>query len=146
MSNWRLPTKSELNEMYVQLHLQGIGNFSSAFYWSSSEYDSDHAWNLYFDYGYQYANNKDNHLRVRPVRDLPGAISNKGMNFSFDGQFFKSAGGDELKPMTWWYDDDKDDDCKGLFFSLDGRFFESAKKDDLKMTWHEAMMKYADAQ
>ena len=62
--DWFLPTKDELNEMYVNLHLQGFGGFADFNYWSSSESEgsSDHAWMQVFADGYegaQYASNKD---------------------------------------------------------------------------------------
>jgi hypothetical protein len=34
-TDWRLPDRSELNLIYENLHLQGLGGFSNAFYWSS---------------------------------------------------------------------------------------------------------------
>lgn len=66
--DWFLPSKDELNEMYVNLHLNGVGGFASKYYWSSSEYSSNNAWNQYFFNGIQYDNNKGNAERVRAVR------------------------------------------------------------------------------
>jgi hypothetical protein len=40
--DWRLPTKYELNEMYLQQ--LAVGGFASNFYWSSTENDNASAW------------------------------------------------------------------------------------------------------
>jgi len=47
---WRLPTPSEFEAMYYKLHQKGKGNFKNRYsYWSSKEYDSDHAYNFSFE-------------------------------------------------------------------------------------------------
>jgi hypothetical protein len=67
--DWRLPTKYELNEMYVNLHQQGLGGFASSYYWSSTEYDNSNAWVQDFDNGNQFNVNKVNNFNyVRAVR------------------------------------------------------------------------------
>ena len=43
-SDWFLPSKDELNEMYVNLHTQGFGGFSSERYWSSTQSQDKGAW------------------------------------------------------------------------------------------------------
>ncbi|MDA3949343.1 MAG: caspase family protein, partial [Spirochaeta sp.] len=52
-SDWRLPTKDELNLMYDNLHRQGVGGFASSYYWSSSGSYSSNAWGQNFRNGYQ---------------------------------------------------------------------------------------------
>ena len=47
-SDWYLPSKDELGLMYSNLHLQGMGGFAYAHYWSSSEIDATNAWKLLF--------------------------------------------------------------------------------------------------
>jgi hypothetical protein len=67
--DWRLPTKYELNEMYVNLHLQGLGGFAGYFYWSSSEYVYYGAWGQGFSVGGQTNYVKDYaNFNVRAVR------------------------------------------------------------------------------
>jgi len=67
--DWFLPSKDELNKIYVNLHQQGVGGFASDSYWSSSEVDSDFAWSQYFGTGgNQDDRNKSLNLLVRAVR------------------------------------------------------------------------------
>lgn len=64
--DWRLPTKHELNEMYVKK--VEIGGFANDFYWSSSEYDSLTAWAKYFINGGPVGRDKTDMYAVRAVR------------------------------------------------------------------------------
>jgi hypothetical protein len=65
---WRLPTREELHVMW--LHRDYIGGFAAAYYWSSSEYNPDYAWNQYFGNGNQDYNFKAIAYYVRAVRAL----------------------------------------------------------------------------
>ncbi len=65
---WRLPTKDELNQMYLKK--KEICGFVASYYWSSSEYNADNTLNQYFHNGHQYYDYKYTYSRVRPVRDL----------------------------------------------------------------------------
>lgn len=67
-SDWFLPSKDELDLMYQNLKLAGIGGFADYYYWSSSEYSSSHAWAHNFASGYHSYGNKLNYGRVRAVR------------------------------------------------------------------------------
>jgi hypothetical protein len=69
-SDWFLPSKDELNQMYLNLHLQGLGGFANNNYWSSTENDTNYAWHQNFTNGYQYNFNyvKYNYFSVRAVR------------------------------------------------------------------------------
>jgi hypothetical protein len=67
-TDWYLPSKDELDMMYVNLHMQGFGGFATNFYWSSTEYGNSAAWNQGFYDGLQYANAKGNGTYVRAVR------------------------------------------------------------------------------
>jgi hypothetical protein len=65
--DWFLPSKGELNQMYV--NRVAIGGFSANDYWSSSEYDGAAAWSQYFSHGDQNAFDlKLSTVSVRPVR------------------------------------------------------------------------------
>jgi hypothetical protein len=63
--DWFLPSKGELNQMYV--NKTAIGGFASGLYWSSSELVAAFAWVQDFDSG-QGNLNKTNAGYVRPVR------------------------------------------------------------------------------
>ena len=64
--DWFLPSKGELNQMYV--NQTAIGGFTSDGYWSSSELVAGSAWQQAFNLGNQGGNSKANTERVRPVR------------------------------------------------------------------------------
>ena len=65
-SDWFLPSKDELNLMYVKKI--AIGYFAADFYWSSSESLAGEAWDQYFRNGSQHSENKSYASYVRPVR------------------------------------------------------------------------------
>jgi hypothetical protein len=65
-SDWYLPSKDELNKLY--LNKDAIGGFVTDFYWSSSEGGYNGAWGQYFYNGNQLANFKPNASFVRAVR------------------------------------------------------------------------------
>jgi len=67
-SDWHLPTKEELNALYVNLYPIGVGGFASAYYWSSSEGANYGAWYQYFDGGNQNYIVKIGTSAVRAVR------------------------------------------------------------------------------
>ena len=47
---WRLPTKDELNEMYLnKIQLKG---FAKAIYWSGTKVNDENVWTQYFGDGY----------------------------------------------------------------------------------------------
>jgi len=70
---WRLPTKDELNLMYINRVV--IGGFDNNYYWSSTVFNSlgnSLAWIQTFNSGYQsnYYKNHDLLFNVRAVRDI----------------------------------------------------------------------------
>ena len=46
---------------------------TDSWYWSSTEYSSSYAWNVYMNNGFVYSNNKTNTSRVRAVAAVPGS-------------------------------------------------------------------------
>ena len=69
-SDWYLPSKDELNKLY--LNKGAVGGFASAYdsayYWSSTEYNFSFTWVQNFHDGYQTPNYNYNTSRVRAVR------------------------------------------------------------------------------
>jgi hypothetical protein len=63
-TGWRLPTKSELNSIYLSDEKR-----ANAIYWSASS-SGGIAWVQNLGSGKQYCNNVENVNYVRPVRDL----------------------------------------------------------------------------
>ena len=67
--DWFLPSKDELNLMYVNLKLQSVGGFADlTVYWSSSEDKAKYAWFQGFGNGVQSHLHKSYTQRVRAVR------------------------------------------------------------------------------
>lgn len=66
---WRLPTKDELNQLYINRAVIGSFNSNNC-YWSSTKYLDNHAWWQNLRNGFQYTNCTDNMLRVRPIRSF----------------------------------------------------------------------------
>jgi hypothetical protein len=85
-SDWFLPSKDELNEMYNRKsEITGNGNactsgFHNSLYWSSSEIDQYDAWTQRFENGIPEVRYKSNTLYVRAIRTssftMPSNISN----------------------------------------------------------------------
>lgn len=65
-SDWYLPSKDELNKLY--LNKNAVGGFANAYYWSSSESNASNVWGQAFGNGAQATNNKTLTNRVRAVR------------------------------------------------------------------------------
>lgn len=66
--DWRLPTKRELNLMYLVYSNGNGANLNANYYWSSTEYDSYDAWFQSFYSGLQVIVSKDGADDVRAVR------------------------------------------------------------------------------
>jgi hypothetical protein len=68
-SDWFLPSKDELNLMYNNLHLQGLGNFqTNAPYWSSSQFNEVNAFAGSFGDGTGHFVTKSSAIYVRAIR------------------------------------------------------------------------------
>ncbi len=65
-SDWYLPSKDELNKIY--LNKGSLGYFPNAVYWSSSEGNNGDAWSQIIDSGSQFYYSKPYSGSVRPVR------------------------------------------------------------------------------
>ena len=66
-ADWFLPSKGELNLLYLQKDV--VGSFASFSYWSSSENNSGFSsWLQDFGNGFQIGDDRDNPLGVRAVR------------------------------------------------------------------------------
>ena len=65
-SDWYLPSKDELNKLFLNRAI--IGGFISNFYWSSTESDSHNAWYFDFNNGFANIDDKSNPNYVRAVR------------------------------------------------------------------------------
>ena len=66
--DWRLPTKRELNLMYLVYSNGNGASLNSNIYWSSTQYYSTNSWRQNFSNGTQYDGSKNSVLAVRAVR------------------------------------------------------------------------------
>ena len=64
--DWFLPSKDELNQLYINRTF--VGNMSVGTYWSSSQDGNNSAWTHYFNGGGQISSSKTNSYNVRAVR------------------------------------------------------------------------------
>jgi len=69
-SDWFLPSRDELDLMYVNLKKSGLVDFSGRFCWSSSEEDEKNAFFQAFMFGYRNSTVKTDAGRVRAVRSF----------------------------------------------------------------------------
>jgi len=139
--NWRLPTKDELNLMFVLLHKNNIGGFiRDNSYWSSSEDNNNNAWLQGFRYGFQYNIDKNiNSYHIRAIRAFKSNIDykigdNTGTGFIFSKehhregykpyyQYKECAKEDFPNKLTW-------DDAMNYFNKGDAKVFSDKEIDD----------------
>ena len=68
-TDWFLPARQSVDQMYVNLYLQGLGSFNGlSTYWSSTENNSISAQGVSFNTGNTINNNKVSSYRVRAAR------------------------------------------------------------------------------
>jgi hypothetical protein len=71
--DWFLPSKAELNLMYANLKMNGLGGFKNESYWSSTEANSECAWSQSFNNGsqdYRDFPHKNDTKYVRAIRQF----------------------------------------------------------------------------
>jgi uncharacterized protein (TIGR02145 family) len=97
-NDWFLPSKDELNAMYTELHLHGVGSFDGSPYWSSSENDATITWLQTFSDGSQSGTNKNVALKVRACRAFT-SITNYNLRDigQVGGLVFWKSGNDYLE-------------------------------------------------
>lgn len=103
--DWFLPSKDELNAMYVELKAHGVGDFFDLYYWSSSENDATTAWIQTFETGEQSAYSKDTSVVIRPCRSFVAGVGAYALRDvgPAGGLIFQIVGGTtyyEAAPMT----------------------------------------------
>ena len=65
-SDWYLPSKDELNKLYINRNV--IGGFAPSVYWTSSENNTSFVWTQYFNNGYQGSILKNETHNIRAIR------------------------------------------------------------------------------
>jgi hypothetical protein len=65
-SDWYLPSRDELNKLYI--NRSSIGGFATGYYWSSSETNATNAWSISFVTGLATSHSKHGTTYVRAVR------------------------------------------------------------------------------
>jgi len=116
LSDWYLPSRQELNWMYQNLHTEGVGDFATTSYWSSTELSATQSWAINFTSGLQSERDKTQNYYVRACRSIiasPGAYSLRdtgpggGLIFTsldnYDGThtFFEAAASDQSTSKAW---------------------------------------------
>jgi uncharacterized protein (TIGR02145 family) len=112
-NDYYLPSKDELNQMYVNLHLFGVGGFANQEYWASSEFNATNAWEQNFGSGVQYSGfGKNGVYYVRACRSFTAAVGAYalrstgpagGLVFYTDGagNYLEAAPSDQSTGAAW---------------------------------------------
>lgn len=109
-NDWFLPSKDELSAMYTNLHAEGVGGFTDAIYWSSSEEIVITAYTIDFTDGDSITANKSASRRVRACRtftstntySLKDVGEGGGLIFYISGNtYYEAAPSDQSASNTW---------------------------------------------
>ena len=115
-TDWYLPSKDELKEMYDAIGNgspeSNIGNFQNYYYWSSSEFTSSSAWVVSFIDGDAFRSSKSSGLRVRAIRTVSLSESSgvrKGPNITVRNAVCRKDDNTKVNLRMFftleWYDD-----------------------------------------
>jgi len=109
--DWFLPSKDELNKMYDNLHVEGVGGFDDVNYHSSSEADTSSCFRQQFSTGKQDDFFKSSINAVRACRTFTSTVSAYslrdtgeagGLIFYIDGTtFYEAAPSDQSSGKVW---------------------------------------------
>lgn len=110
-TDWFLPSKDELNQMYVNLHLHGVGGFANNYYNCSTEGNASNIWLQYFSTGGQGVNIKSTLSYVRACRvftsitpsySLRDVGPSGGLIFYITGNtYYEAAPIDQSSSQSW---------------------------------------------
>ena len=117
-SDWFLPSRDELNAMYVNLYLEEVGDFTSQYYWCSTETNDTDAYEQRFLDGSQSADKKCWGYYVRACRSFTAGIGDYdirdtgpagGLIFYVDGgtTYYEAAPSDQSSNQVWSNIDDE---------------------------------------
>ena len=112
-NDWFLPSRDELNQMYVNLHLFGVGGFANNTYWSSTENSALSAKAIVFNTGASVNELKSSTHYVRACRSFVAGIGDYslrdfgpagGLIFYIDGAgitYYEAAPVDQSTGFVW---------------------------------------------
>jgi len=118
-AGWTMPNKDQLNQMYVNLHKAGLGNFKPETYRTGQESGYPmYPWAQNFANGKQEGNGRFNLTRIRAIKAFPcGIVSNivfnrRGLYFDGSDQYAEFAapagmpGGPAPRTIEFWMKSD----------------------------------------
>lgn len=99
-TDWFMPEIDLVEQMDINLHAFGFGNFENTYYWSSTEGSAEEAWSRDFNLNASVLRNKEDGCNIRPCRSfeaLEGAYHLRdtgpagGLIFYISGTTYKEA-------------------------------------------------------